>query len=70
MLTRAEASDGDDPVLGQFLGFLAADITRYPERMQAVDTGLVQRLQALVGGIDVDLNAIAHGAPSAIDRTL
>ena len=25
VLTRAEASDSDDPVLGQFLGFLAAE---------------------------------------------
>lgn len=57
MLTRAEASDGDAPVLGQFLSFLATDITRHPERLQAVDTGLVQRLQALVGGVDVDLDA-------------
>jgi antitoxin PrlF len=57
VLTRVEASDGDDPVLGQFLGFLAADITRHPERLQAVDVGLVQRLQSLVGGVDVDLDA-------------
>jgi len=56
VLTRVEASDGDDPVLGQFLCFLAADITRHPERLQAVDTGLVQRLQALVGDVDVDLD--------------
>ncbi len=57
VLTRVEASDGDDPVLGQFLGFLAADITRHPEGLQAVDAGLVQRLQALVGSVDVDLDA-------------
>ena len=57
VLTRVETSDGDDPVLGQFLGFLAADITRHPERLQAVDVGLVQRLQSLVGGVDVDLDA-------------
>jgi len=57
VLTRAAASDGEDPVLGQFLGFLAADITRHPERLQAVDADLVQRLQALVGGVDVDLDA-------------
>jgi len=57
VLTRVEASDGDDPVLGRFLGFLAADITRHPERLQAVDAGFVQRLQALVGGVDVDLDA-------------
>lgn len=58
VLTRAEASDDDDPVLTQFLGFLAADITRHPERLQAIDTGLIQRLQSLVGGVDVDLDAV------------
>ena len=57
VLTRAEASEGDDPVLGQFLGFLARDIASHPERLQAVDSGLVQRLQSLVGGIEVDFDA-------------
>ena len=57
VLTRAEASEGDDPVLGQFLGFLARDIASHPERLRAVDAGLVQRLQSLVSGIDVDLDA-------------
>ncbi len=57
VLTRAEASEGDDPVLGQFLGFLASDIARHPEQLQAVDAGLVRRLQSLVGGVDVDLDA-------------
>jgi antitoxin PrlF len=44
-------------VLGQFLGFLARDIAKPSERLQAVDAGLVQRLQSLVGGIEVDLDA-------------
>ena len=57
LLTRAETSEGDDPVLGQFLGFLARDMASHPEHLQAVDAGLVQRLQSLVGGIEVDLNA-------------
>lgn len=57
VLTRAGASEDDDPVLGQFLGFLAHDITRHPERLRSVDTGLVRRLQSLVGGIEVDLDA-------------
>ena len=57
VLTRVEASDSDDPVLGQFLRFLATDLTRHPERLQAVDAGLVHRLKSLVGGIDVDLDA-------------
>jgi antitoxin PrlF len=57
VLTRAEAAGGDDPVLGQFLGFLARDITRHPERLQSVDAGLARRLQSLVGGVEVDLDA-------------
>ena len=62
VLTRAEASEDDDPVLGQFLGFLARDIASHPERLRAVDAGLVQRLQSLVGGIDVDLDAALTAA--------
>lgn len=57
VLTRASASEGEDPVLGQFLGFLARDIAEHPERLQAIDASFVQRLQLLVGDIEVDLDA-------------
>lgn len=57
VLTRATATEDDDPVLGQFLSFLARDIARHPERLRAVDAGLAQRIQSLVGGIEVDLDA-------------
>ncbi len=57
VLTRAGASEGEDPLLGQFLGFLAHDLANHPERLQAVDAGLVQRLQSLVGSVEVDLDA-------------
>lgn len=57
VLTRADASAGDDPVLGRFLSFLARDIADHPERLQAVDAGLVKRLNSLVGHIEVDLDA-------------
>lgn len=57
LLTRAGAAEGDDPVLGQFLGFLARDMAGHPERLQAVDSALVQRIDALVGGVEVDLDA-------------
>lgn len=57
VLTRVDASEGNDPVLGQFLGFLARDIASHPERLQAVDAGLVQRLHFLVGDVEVDLDA-------------
>ena len=57
VLTRAETAGGDDPGLGPFLGFLACDIARHPERLQAVAAGLAQRLQSLVADVEVDLDA-------------
>ena len=57
VLTRAEFSERDDPVIGQFLTFLAGDITTHPERIQAIDAGFVQRIRSLVGGIEVNLDA-------------
>ena len=56
VLTRAKASD-DDPVLGQFLNFLARDIASHPERLQAVDADLVSRIHSLTGNIEIDLDA-------------
>ncbi len=57
VLTRAEPSEEDDPVLGSFLSFLARDIASHPERVQSVNAQFVQRLQSLTGGIEVDLDA-------------
>lgn len=57
VLSRADATDGDDPVLGQFLELLARDVVEHPERVRAVDAGLMQRLSELVGDVTVDLNA-------------
>jgi antitoxin PrlF len=56
VLRRAEVTD-DDPVLGQFLDFLARDIASHPERLQAIDAGLARRIDSLVGHIEVDLDA-------------
>ena len=57
VLTRVEATEVDDPVLGQFLGFLARDIASHPERLQAIDSTFVQRIQSLTAGIEIDLDA-------------
>ena len=57
VLSRAEVSETDDPVLGQFLGFLSRDIASHPERLQALDDGFMQRLQSLTTGIEADLDA-------------
>ena len=55
VLTRAAAGASDDPALAPFLGFLARDLAEHPERLQAVDGGLAQRIQTLVDGVEVDL---------------
>ncbi len=57
VLTRVEVLEVDDPVLGQFLGFLARDIASHPERLQAVDSDFLQRIQSLFGSVEVDLDA-------------
>ncbi|TVS11134.1 MAG: type II toxin-antitoxin system PrlF family antitoxin [Wenzhouxiangella sp.] len=56
ILTRGVEPDAEDPALGRFLDFLAADIARHPERLQALDTGLRQRIEGLVDDIEVDLD--------------
>jgi antitoxin PrlF len=57
VLTRAASAGVDDPLIGQFLDFLVRDVARHPDRLQTVDAGLVRRLQALVGEVEVDLDA-------------
>jgi len=57
VLTRAIAGESNDPALAPFLGFLARDMAEHPERLQAVDAGLAQRIQTLVGGVEVELDA-------------
>ena len=57
VLTRVDVSEDDDPVLGQFLGFLAHDMAAHPERLQSVDASLMQRIRALVSDTKVDLDA-------------
>lgn len=57
VLTRAAAGDGDDPALGPFLGFLARDLAEHPERLQLMDAGFAQRIQSLVGNVELDLGA-------------
>lgn len=56
VLSRARTAEEDDPVLGQFLTFLARDIASHPERLGAIDAALVQRINSLVEGVEVDLD--------------
>ncbi|PLY42257.1 regulator [Janthinobacterium sp. ROICE36] len=43
VMTRADASAGNDTVLGQFLAFLARDLTSRPERLLAVAKASARR---------------------------
>lgn len=47
----------DDPALAPFLSLLQQDITVHPERLQPITADLAGRLQELVGGIEVNLDA-------------
>lgn len=55
VLTRAQVADDADPALQPFLAFLEHDITHHPERLQAIDVGLAERLQRLIGDVEVNL---------------
>lgn len=55
VLSRA-SSDEEDPVLLGFLNFLAEDMRQHPERLEALDQSVLERVNALVGGMTVDLN--------------
>lgn len=47
----------EDPVLATFLDFLTDDMTRHPEQIKLVDPKTVVKVQSLVEGMDVDLDA-------------
>jgi antitoxin PrlF len=54
-LERGGAAEKEDPVLGEFLNFLARDIAAGAVR--PVTPELVSRINALVGDVKVDLDA-------------
>ena len=62
VLTRIGIGGDDDPALAPFLGFLAKDMAEHPERLRAVDAGFAQRIQALVRGVEIDLEAPLNAA--------
>lgn len=49
--------DGDDPVIGKFLEFLARDMAHEPARIRSVPRSLVSRAKALIRGVEVDVDA-------------
>jgi len=49
-------AEGGDSALDAFLDFVGTDIDTHPGRPQAFDEALHNRLKALVGDVDVDLD--------------
>lgn len=56
VISRADQTESD-PIIGQFLNFLAQDIEKNPHHVQVLSTDLVSRVQALVSDVDLDLDA-------------
>lgn len=56
LMQRAETVD-TDPVLKQFLSFLAVDMYRHPEKLQPLTASMRQSVESLVSDVEVDLDA-------------
>jgi antitoxin PrlF len=56
VLTRVGGT-AEDPVLDEFLHFLARDMADHPQRLRGLDADLVRRLKKLAGDVPVDLDA-------------
>lgn len=56
LLSRAEVEE-DDPVLGEFLAFLANDIAKNPAQMKPLTVDMKARGDALIEGVEFDINS-------------
>jgi antitoxin PrlF len=52
-----KAADSEDPILADFLAFLEADMQNHPGLLRPLSQDLLDRTDALVGGMEVDLDA-------------
>ena len=57
VLTRAENTETTDPVMDEFLTFLAHDMAAHPERLQSLSADAVRHVQALTREVEVDWDA-------------
>jgi antitoxin PrlF len=55
-ISRAGQTESD-PVLGEFLNFLARDMEKNPQHLQAISSDLVSRVRSLISDVDLDLDA-------------
>lgn len=55
LLSRVDEAE-NDPVLHEFLSFLANDMQANPQHLNVVSSELRGRIQTLVSGVNIDLN--------------
>lgn len=56
VISRADQTE-NDPIIGQFLNFLAQDIEKNPQHIQSLSSNLVNHVQSLVTDVEIDLDA-------------
>jgi antitoxin PrlF len=56
LISRVNETE-NDPILGEFLNFLARDLEQNPQHLQAISSDLVSRVQSLVFDVDLDLDS-------------
>jgi len=55
VISRAPQTERD-PLVEQFLNFLAQDIKKNPQHLKAISSDLVVRLQSLISEVDIELD--------------
>ena len=56
LISRVDRTESD-PILGGFLNFLARDIKKNPQHLQAISSDLVSRVQSLIFDVALDLDS-------------
>jgi antitoxin PrlF len=57
VLTRAADAAEDDPVISNFLDFLARDMAANPQRVSAINAEFAKRIQLLVADVQIDIES-------------
>ncbi|ORM68065.1 type II toxin-antitoxin system PrlF family antitoxin [Pantoea rwandensis] len=57
LMSRQESASEDDPVIVDFLNFLAEDMRNNPANLKPLDRTLIARAASLTTDVDVDLDA-------------
>lgn len=56
VISRVETQKSD-PIIGEFLAFIARDIQAHPEKVEPLSTSMRESVSELIQGVEVDLDA-------------